>query len=112
MVEDLKHNKKSNGVFPWRGLRSLVDDNTTAGANTQVSTSSTPPTDLQVISESCDWCMMESPWTRGDEDFDHDDDIVENTHCNSQISGSKSKKSRKGFGKDKTGSPDAKSHSE
>jgi hypothetical protein len=88
MVEDLKRSKKPFKAFlPWRGLRSLVDDNATAGANTigQVSTHSTPPTDIQVVSESCDWCLMESPWTRGDEEFDHDDDIVENTHHDGNV---------------------------
>jgi hypothetical protein len=104
MLEDLKLNKKpTRGFLPWRGLRSLVDDNATAGANTigQVSTSSTPPTDIQVVSESCDWCLMESPWTRGDDDFDHDDDIVENSH-DSRNGAPSPRKSRKGIDKDKS----------
>ena len=43
-----------------RSKRSLADDST---AVTPLSTSSKQPSDYQVITESCEWCMVSPPWT-------------------------------------------------
>lgn len=52
-------------------------DDGTALAATSVSTKQ--PTNYQVLAESCEWCLVENPWT-GDED---DDDLIDTADVNS-----------------------------
>lgn len=51
-------------------FRSLADDVTSMVATPSVG--SKQPTEFQVIAESCEWCMVDTPWTGDD-----DDDLVE-----------------------------------
>jgi hypothetical protein len=44
---------------------SLADDST---AVTPPSISSKEPSEYQVITESCEWCMETAPWTADDEE--------------------------------------------
>ena len=44
---------------------SLADDST---AVTPPSVSSKQPSEYQVITESCEWCMESAPWTADDEE--------------------------------------------
>jgi hypothetical protein len=55
-----------------RTLGSLADDST---AVTPPSLSSNEPSEYQVITESCEWCMETAPWT-ADEDEDANTIIV------------------------------------
>ncbi len=48
-----------------REQESLADDST---AVTPPSVSSNQPSEYQVITESCEWCMETAPWTADDED--------------------------------------------
>jgi hypothetical protein len=51
-----------------RAQNSLADDST---AVTPPSITSKQPTDYQVITESCEWCMVTTPWN-GDDDEEPD----------------------------------------
>jgi hypothetical protein len=48
-----------------RGQSSLADDST---AVTPPSHSSKQPSEYQVITESCEWCMETAPWTDDEDD--------------------------------------------
>ena len=51
---------------------SLADDST---AGTPPSVSSKEPSEYQVITESCEWCMETAPWT-ADDDEDEDTNTI------------------------------------
>jgi hypothetical protein len=64
---------------PPNGLKSLADDSTAIAA---VSVVTKQPTEFQVLTESCEWCLVTTPWT-GDDDEDLIDAAVNTQQPNS-----------------------------
>lgn len=48
-----------------RGSSSLADESVAIAAP---SITSKQPTECQVVTESCEWCMVDTPWTGDDDD--------------------------------------------
>ena len=82
-----KQKLKSKILLPYRRLGSLADEGTVAATVATRSTTITrePPSDMQVVTEACDWCGVDAPWVDEEEIVD-DASILEEksapTHVN------------------------------